>query len=199
MSDIFISYAHEDKSKAQLLAQGLETYGWTVFWDRNIPIGKTWQTYVGKALNEARCVVVMWTVSSIESQWVYEEADDGRLRNILIPILMDKIRPPIGFRSIQAADLSDWDGDPAIDSFRRLGNDIIAMLGLPSSVQKEIRVSESIKIEKEEQRLNKEKEAKEKAEKEKRQKEELLGRRKAEEEKKLKEKDERIKIVHESK
>jgi hypothetical protein len=34
MSDIFISYASEDRSKAEPLAKALEEQGWSVFWDR---------------------------------------------------------------------------------------------------------------------------------------------------------------------
>lgn len=67
----------------------------------------------------------------------FEEADDGKVRNILIPVLMERINPPIGFRSIQAADLSDWHGNPTVESFQRLENDIIGLLGLPSKVKEE--------------------------------------------------------------
>ena len=37
MSDIFISYAKEDKEKAGLLAEVLEEQGWSVWWDRRDP------------------------------------------------------------------------------------------------------------------------------------------------------------------
>jgi hypothetical protein len=39
MSDIFLSYAHEDLKRAVQLAQGLQHNGWDVFWDRTIPTG----------------------------------------------------------------------------------------------------------------------------------------------------------------
>jgi hypothetical protein len=34
MNDIFISYASEDKGRAQTLARALERKGWSVWWDR---------------------------------------------------------------------------------------------------------------------------------------------------------------------
>ena len=105
MSDIFISYAKKDLERIRPLAEALEGRGWSVFWDRTIPAGGTWREVVGKALHESRCIVVAWSQESIESTWVQEEADEGRERGILTPVLIDDVRPPLGFRSIQAARL----------------------------------------------------------------------------------------------
>ncbi|MGZ9020763.1 MAG: toll/interleukin-1 receptor domain-containing protein, partial [Rhodoplanes sp.] len=41
MPDIFLSYAREDVSVAQRLARALEDEGWSVWWDRHIPAGQT--------------------------------------------------------------------------------------------------------------------------------------------------------------
>src|SRR5262249_53988443 len=110
MSDIFISYAHEDRPRAQTLAQTLEDGGWSTFWDRTSPAGKTWRETIGRELAGAHCVIVLWSKVSIESEWVQEEADDAKRRRILVPVLIENVQPPIGFRAIQAADLVDWDG-----------------------------------------------------------------------------------------
>ena len=39
MADIFLSYAREDEERARVVAAGLESRGWSVFWDRRIPTG----------------------------------------------------------------------------------------------------------------------------------------------------------------
>lgn len=109
MADIFISYTREDLACARAIAHYLEHEGWTVFWDQTIPAGKTWREVVGKELAGAKCVLVLWSSSSIESRWVQEEADEGERRGILVPALLEDVLPPIGFRSIQAADLKEWD------------------------------------------------------------------------------------------
>ena len=110
MADIFISYANEDRATARDLAAALENSGWSVFWDRTIPAGQTWHSVISVAIEEARCILVLWSAASIGSAWVVEEADDGRGRGILIPVLIEAVRPPMGFRQIQAANLTVWDG-----------------------------------------------------------------------------------------
>jgi TolB-like protein len=60
---------------------------------------------------------------------VHEEAEDGRERAILIPVFIEKVLPPLGFRSVQAADLSEWDHTKHSDVFERLLADIDALLG----------------------------------------------------------------------
>jgi hypothetical protein len=128
MSDIFMSYASEDRPRGEEFARALEGQGWTVFWDRTIPIGKTWRETIGRELSEARCVIVLWSKTSIESSWVQEEADDARRRGVLVPVLIDKVVPPIGFRSVQAADLADWDTKQPTQAFGRLLADIAALV-----------------------------------------------------------------------
>jgi hypothetical protein len=132
MSDIFISYNHEDQVRAQLFAQALEGRGWSIFWDRTIPAGKTWRDTIGRELSEARCVIVLWSTTSIDSDWVREEADDARTRGVLVPARIDDVQPPIGFRGIQTADLSNWDAT----AFNRLVADIAALIASPPTTKR---------------------------------------------------------------
>jgi HSP20 family molecular chaperone IbpA len=110
MSDIFVSYASEDLSRIQPLTKLLEQRGWSVWWDRDILPGQVYSEVIDKELGAARCVVVIWSKNSIISRWVLTEASDGEARNILVPILMDDVKLPIGFRLIQTVRLIGWDG-----------------------------------------------------------------------------------------
>lgn len=105
MVDVFVSYAREDEARISALVRMLEARGLAVFWDRQIPAGKTWREHIGQALAQAPCVLVAWSTHSIGSTFVAEEADDGRQRGVLVPVLIDTVLPPLGFRSLQAADL----------------------------------------------------------------------------------------------
>jgi hypothetical protein len=56
--DIFVSYARGDQARVAPVVAALEAHGWSVFWDRRIPAGQTWRSHIGRALDQARCVVV---------------------------------------------------------------------------------------------------------------------------------------------
>jgi hypothetical protein len=62
MADIFLSYAREDEARAKVLAEALEAEGWSVFWDRAIPPGKTWRKMLDSELEQAGSIVVGWLV-----------------------------------------------------------------------------------------------------------------------------------------
>jgi hypothetical protein len=108
MSDIFLSYASADRERIQPLIQALTQHGWTVWWDRRIPPGRVYAQVIHEALSDARCVIVVWSRAAVVSDWVGEEADEGRKRGILVPVAIDHVVPPFGFGRIEVAQLMDW-------------------------------------------------------------------------------------------
>jgi TIR domain/Bacterial Ig-like domain (group 2) len=134
MADIFISYANEDKETAARLAGFLESIGWSVWWDRRIPAGRTWRAVLQEALRDMRCMIALWSQDSVESPWVAEEAEEARkLGKTLVPILIQRVEPPIGFRTIQAADLVNWDGSHDDPAAKMLIADLESLLGKPAA------------------------------------------------------------------
>ncbi len=112
MSDIFISYASEDRNRVKFLAHALERKGWSVWWDRRIPTDKPFDEVVQEALNTSRSVVVVWTKTSVKSTWVKNEARKGLKRGILFPVmLLKEIEIPLEFEHMRAAQLMDWQPD----------------------------------------------------------------------------------------
>ena len=130
MSDIFISYASQDRERILPLVRGLEKTGWSIFWDRTIPAGKTWREWIEGEIRNARCIVVVWSAAAVDSQWVHEEAVVGKKKKILIPVMLENVEPPLGFSSIQAANLVGWDGDFGSPPFQQLLGAIALIPGI---------------------------------------------------------------------
>ena len=128
MSDIFISYTRADKDRAELLAEAFSRQGWSVWWDRQIPPGMSFDETIENALNSARCVIVLWSKESVSSRWVKTEAAEGAARGILVPALIDRVPIPLEFKRIEAADLSDWHGDSRHFEFDQLLNTVAGIL-----------------------------------------------------------------------
>lgn len=135
MADIFISYASEDREKVAPLGIELQERGWTVFWDRTIPIGKTWDEVIEEELNDAKCVIVIWSNKSIFSRWVRAEAEEGLKRNILLPVAIENVKLPLLFRPVQTLELTDWQVGYKHPNFEKLLSDLLAIVE-PSNLQK---------------------------------------------------------------
>jgi hypothetical protein len=129
MADIFISYSHEDEARVRPLVTALEKEGWSVFWDRRIPSGQTYRGRIGLALEEARCVLAVWSRASVKSDSVIEEAADGRRRGRLVLVRVDAVDPPLGFRENQFIDFSGHELGRRSPRLRSLLDDIKGVLG----------------------------------------------------------------------
>lgn len=108
MADLFLSYAREDREAAEALARALYERGWTVWWDRRIPPGQSFSEVIERELTAAKCVIVLWSRSALSSSWVQNEAMDAAERRALVPVRIEDVRPPLGFRGLQTADLFNW-------------------------------------------------------------------------------------------
>jgi len=129
MSDIFISYARSDKEKARLFAETLQQEGLSIWWDPEIPPGKSFDQVIEDAIDKANCVIVLWSESSVRSDWVKTEAAEGKRRNILIPIMLNEVKIPLEFRRIQTANLMNWKGGRTSREYQKILNAIQEILG----------------------------------------------------------------------
>jgi hypothetical protein len=94
MSDIFISYKREEQATARKVANALESEGWTVWWDPKLRAGEIFDDVIEKALNEAKCVIVLWSKLSVNPEYVKAEATYALEHKKLVPVLYRNFKPP---------------------------------------------------------------------------------------------------------
>lgn len=87
--------------------------------DVQTPGGTSWRQTIIKQLEEARCVVVVWSEASVgpAGEFVHDEAARAKERGVLLPVRIDDVTPPVGFGEIQSLDLVDWRGKAADPRF----------------------------------------------------------------------------------
>lgn len=84
---IFLSYAREDGELIEKLAVALEAEGFSVWWDRrNLPVGHLFHRMIDQAIHVSACVLVLWSENSLESDWVWDEANEAKELQKLIPV-----------------------------------------------------------------------------------------------------------------
>jgi hypothetical protein len=112
MSHVFISYKREDEVRVADLVRALQANGLEIWWDKNLPGGESWRENIEHALDQAGCVVVVWTENSVgpAGEFVRDEAGRAKARGLLAPVKLDNVMPPLGFGEVQAIDLSRWRG-----------------------------------------------------------------------------------------
>lgn len=112
MNSVFISYKRDDEVRVAHLVQALQKHGLSIWWDRGLPGGEQWRSNIETALTEASCAVVVWTCASTSADggFVKDEAARAARRQILVPVMLDKVEPPLGFGELQAVDLTRWRG-----------------------------------------------------------------------------------------
>jgi TolB-like protein len=129
MAKLFLSYARDDTDAATKLVNALERARHEVWWDALIEGGTRYSRSIGEALEAADAVVVLWSSRSVESDWVRDEAAQGRDRHRLVPLSLDGTAPPLGFRQIQTVDISRWHGRVDAAQFRAVERAIAVALG----------------------------------------------------------------------
>lgn len=105
---VFLSYSREDFEIAGRVVKLLNDEGITTFWDTEIRNGLNWEAALEEKLKNVKCVLVLWSNTSVSSSWVREEADFGRSRQVLVAANIDGCKLPFGYRVYQTDSLAGW-------------------------------------------------------------------------------------------
>jgi serine/threonine-protein kinase len=122
MSDVFVSYKAEDRRRVKPLVQALEADGYSVWWDEQIGGGAQWRHMIETELNAAKCVIVIWSKRSVgpAGAFVQDEAARAQRKRAYVPVLIDRVEPPLGFGETQATSLRGWKGDRSDPAYQAL-------------------------------------------------------------------------------
>lgn len=129
MASIFISYAHEDQAAAKRIVDALAREGLDAWWDHEIPPGRSWDEVIASRIGAARVTIVIWSRRSIGSDFVKEEAQIALEAGKLVPVRVDDIEPPVGFRRTHAANLIGWRGESGHPQWRLVLDEVRGRLG----------------------------------------------------------------------
>jgi len=94
MTQIFISYKHDDGDFAELLKGKIERAGFNAWLDENIQAGEEWREMIDLAIRDSAAVVVIMTPDARGSEYVtYEWAYALGLGVPVIPVLLKDTNP----------------------------------------------------------------------------------------------------------
>jgi len=128
MSDIFVSYDHEDTATAKRIKDALEQVfkarGLSVWWDPDLYAGERYRQTILRQLEAARCVVVLWSQHSIGSDWVNQESTKANDRGLLLSVYIEDVEAPLPFGETMGVNLVGWQRDLADSRFVKLVDSI---------------------------------------------------------------------------
>ncbi len=123
-TEVFVSYARENRDAAQRLADALIANRLRVWWDRDLVAGSEFATVIETQLNSATVVLGLWSNESVRSAFVRDECGHALRAGKLLPVRIEEVDLPLGFGQLHTLDLLDWDGDADDEAFQALLGEI---------------------------------------------------------------------------
>jgi CheY-like chemotaxis protein len=106
MSKVFVSYSRKDVEFALKLVNDLRSHHVDLWIDKlNLPVGKTWDDEIEKALGDASHLLFIASKASVESRNVGDEINFALVENKhIVPILIEECKLPFRIARIQNID-----------------------------------------------------------------------------------------------
>ncbi len=119
---VFVSYARDDRYRAGYIVRELRTARLRVFWDQDLLPRQDFRAVIEREIRQADCTLVLWSKSSVRSDFVTDEAQLATKIGNYAPVLLERVKPPMGLRSKQFLWLDQWAGDTASPAWQQLLN-----------------------------------------------------------------------------
>lgn len=124
---IFIVASNHDRPIAQCVAGLLQKEGYDVHWE-STDLGVV-SDAAAETARRARCVLAIWSVTSVTSRWVGDPALEAFERKALVQIEIDPVHRPIDGPCISFA---NWAEDTVSPEWRELKEALRAVCGRPN-------------------------------------------------------------------
>ncbi|HEX9933474.1 MAG TPA: toll/interleukin-1 receptor domain-containing protein [Allosphingosinicella sp.] len=113
MADVFVSYSHADRGRAERLAGAVEESGYSLWWDERLLPSDDYAQVIEQEIADARAVVVAWSTTARESLWVRAEANQALDGGKLVQLTLDGAKLPLPFTALHFLDFRRWGGERA--------------------------------------------------------------------------------------
>jgi len=111
MADVFLSYKRDERTAVEQIASRLRALGLTVWFDASVSAGETFNAEIDREARAAKAILVCWSPSARQSEWVNAEAMIGFTQKKLAACYVagpDGFDPPTPFNTRHAEDLRAW-------------------------------------------------------------------------------------------
>lgn len=126
-SQIYVSASIPDRPLAQDVVALLQAEeGYDVHWEESEL--RALSSNAIAAAEAARCVLVIWSYTSVSSRWVMQEALEANARNALVEIEIAPVDRPTDGECIS---FENWDKTTRAPEWRRLMEQVRAVVGRP--------------------------------------------------------------------
>lgn len=132
MTDVFISYKREQRPLVFKINERLRDLKLDTWFDAELLSGTAFQDEITRRVRSSKSVVVCWSKAAIQSDWVRAEAEIGRERRVLCPIMVEDCELPIPYTLIHTQDLRSWDGSIADPEWQKFIEGLGIMVQRPT-------------------------------------------------------------------
>ena len=110
MTDLYITYGLRETLWVNKLVTLLDAQGYTVFWEHAVAPGADVRSEESiQALNRAKCVLAVWSDTSVDDFWVLSDAERALSQHKLISMVAKSAVIPLKFRRIETLFTQHWD------------------------------------------------------------------------------------------
>ncbi len=111
MADICIIYARADAAAIPPALETILKADWSVWWDRHLVSGD-FRAGIEAAIRNCKVLVPVWSAGATHNRHMHDELAIAHGANVpILPVRIHKADAPMGYGSLQATEILEWNGE----------------------------------------------------------------------------------------